>query len=269
MAISRWRRFLGHYLKGLVGSGYLFTVGVIEPRNRQLITTISRHFERQPRRRPAGERPKPSLPNRPVTELFDGRVPISLLEVEHQDGNVSVLELATITTVVRRQRPRRIFEIGTFDGRTTLNMVANAPEDGHLFTLDLPPAKQPDVRLELDENDLKYIRKPESGRRLRDHPLADRVTQLFGDSASFDFSPYHGTIDLVFVDGSHSYDYVLNDSRVASDLIGDRGTIIWHDYDTPWWAGVTRALNELHEAGGPFGGLRRITGTSLVYLERG
>lgn len=269
MAASRWRRFLGHYLRGLGGSAYLFTAGVLQPRHRQLITAISRHFERAQHGPRADERPDPSLPDRPATDLFDGRVPISLVEVEHRDGNVSVLELATINTLVRRRSPRRIFEIGTFDGRTALNMVANAPDDGHLFTLDLPPAEPPDVRLALDENDLKYIRKPESGGRLRGHPLADRVTQLFGDSGSFDFSPYHGTIDLVFVDGSHSYDYVLNDSRVASELIGERGTIIWHDYDTPWWPGVTRALNELHAAGAAFGGLQRLAGTSLVWLERG
>jgi len=35
-------------------------------------------------------------------------------------------------------KARNIFEIGTFDGRTTRNMAANVTKDGHVYTLDLP-----------------------------------------------------------------------------------------------------------------------------------
>ena len=43
-------------------------------------------------------------------------------------------------------------------------------------------------------------------------------------------------MDFIFVDGSHSYDYVLNDSRKALSLLrGGKGIILWHDY--PGWTG--------------------------------
>ena len=40
----------------------------------------------------------------------------------------------------RQAGPQRdVVEIGTFDGRTTLNLAINTPEDVTISTLDLPP----------------------------------------------------------------------------------------------------------------------------------
>ena len=90
--------------------------------------------------------------------------------------------------------------------------------------------------------------------------------ELYGDSASFDFSPYEGSIDLVFVDGSHAFNYVKSDAEVALRLIRKSGgLILFHDYDAAW-DGVTRALNELAVSHSAMTGLRHLTGTSLAYL---
>jgi hypothetical protein len=70
---------------------------------------------------------------------------------------------------------------------------------------------------------------------------------------------------VVFIDGSHSYDYVINDSRRALELLRDgRGLIIWHDYGV--WPGVTRALNDLRRDDPMFANLRRVIDTSFGYL---
>ena len=55
--------------------------------------------------------------------------------------------------------------------------------------------------------------------------------ELFGDSMNFDFSPYHGKMDFVFVDANHSYAYVKSDTENAFQMISPRGAILWHDYD--------------------------------------
>ena len=89
---------------------------------------------------------------------------------------------------------------------------------------------------------------------------AGRITQLHGDSATFDWSPYAGRAGLVFVDGSHAYDYVRKDSETALRLAAPGGLVLWHDYGR--WEGVSRALDEL-EAQRRLG-LRQIAGTSLV-----
>jgi len=58
----------------------------------------------------------------------------------------------------------------------------------------------------------------------------------------------------------------MADSQTALKLIRRGGSIIaWHDYDTPSWPGVTKALNELISGNPVFSGLRRIEGTSVCY----
>jgi hypothetical protein len=58
-----------------------------------------------------------------------------------------------------------------------------------------------------------------SGARYRGSDVSNRIIQLYGNSATFEFAPYRDTIDLAFVDGSHSYDYVISDSRNALQLL--------------------------------------------------
>jgi len=52
-----------------------------------------------------------------------------------------------------------------------------------------------------------------------------------GDSASFDWAPYEGTLDFIFIDGAHSQEYVLSDSRQAFRLLKLRRHHPVHDYD--------------------------------------
>jgi len=182
------------------------------------------------------------------------------------DGNISLYELIVINSLVRSFQPCGIFEIGTFDGRTTLNLAANLAQPGRVFTLDLPRTELKNTSLPLGDGDKLYIDKERSGARFVGTPQEKLITQLYGDSAKFDFGPYQGQIDFVFIDGSHAYDYVLNDSRKALGLLRDGvGTILWHDY--PGWPGVTDALHELYLRDGAFAKLRNIEGTSFAILR--
>jgi hypothetical protein len=46
---------------------------------------------------------------------------------------------------------------------------------------------------------------------------------------------HHGQAGLVFVDGSHAYDYACEDSETAFRLVKSGGLVIWHDYGV--WPG--------------------------------
>ena len=96
---------------------------------------------------------------------------------------------------------RTAFEIGTGHGWTTRLLAEYAKE---VYTLDLPGRADVSCR----------------------HPY---VTCLAGDSMTFDFSPYEGRMDLVFVDGGHDRRTVEHDSAVAERLRTPRGVIVWHD----------------------------------------
>jgi Methyltransferase domain len=74
--------------------------------------------------------------------------------------------------------------------------------------------------------------------------IAGKVQPLFGDSAKFDYSPYHGRVDLFFIDGAHSYEYVRSDTLNAMKCSRPGSVIAWHDFGRAGVNGVARWLME-------------------------
>lgn len=191
--------------------------------------------------------------------------PIYLVETKKVNQNVRISELAVLAKAAAAGTPgQQIIEIGTFDGRTTLNLALNSAADTEVFTLDL----QPDcpTQFSADKGERGFMDKPVPGERYRhcDRPWSQscsRIVQLLGDSATYDWSPHAGRAGLVFVDGSHVYEHVLIDSEVAFRLAAPVGMVVWHDYGV--CEGVTRALEELESTMRL--GLCHIRGTSLVF----
>jgi len=201
-----------------------------------------------------------------------GDLDVRLVLAKRSTGDVGESELNAISVLVRRYYPKRLFEIGTFRGRTTLHLALNSPPEAKVFTLDLPAAKANNTKFQLDPTASRYIQKERSGECFLDSQLPERskITQLWGDSADFDYSPFMGTMDFVFVDGAHSYEYVVNDTKVAFSLLRARkGIIVWHDFARKQQPGVTSAIIEL--AKDPdyqiMSNCCWIRGTTLVYLE--
>lgn len=81
------------------------------------------------------------------------------------------------------------------------------------------------------------------GEKFRDTPEAERITQLRGDSLTFDFGPWADTVDLVFVDAGHDYTHGLADSHTALRLARPGGWIFWDDFK-PHWHGLVRGIAE-------------------------
>jgi predicted O-methyltransferase YrrM len=257
-------RFLALYISALALAIFCFTVGIFKARGRNLIRSINLHYGFAPLEPPS------ILPPVTLSELAgqDDNAVRVLKADQGDDGNVSLFELVTITTLIQTHAPQNLFEIGTFDGRTTLNMAANAPAGARVYTLDLPAAAVDSTDLPIEAADRKYVSKLASGSKYVGTREADKIMQLFGDSATFDFAPYKNRMEFIFVDGAHSYEYVKKDSETALRLLDGRknGLILWHDYNNSSWPGVTQALNELYRDHSEFKSLRRIAGTTLACL---
>ena len=246
---------MGRYLHAAGFVVYAFTLGLASQRRRHFIARLAREADYP-------KAPPVLLPAVPVQQITNDLTNVVLPHPEAADGNLSLLELMVVARLVRERAPTAMFEIGTFNGRTTATMAANAPANATIFTLDLPPNHP--TKFPVLDVERKYIDKPRSGKLVRGSVHARRVEQLLGDSAAFDFSPYK--VDFVFVDGSHAYDYVMSDSdRALSMLREGRGIVLWHDYGE--WDDVTRALTDLFAQDRRFRGLRRIEGTTLAILE--
>jgi hypothetical protein len=253
--LERAANFAGRFAYALASVARTFTVGIASPQRRFVIARLAREAGYR-------DRPEPRLPIVAVDAITSPLTPVVLPIPETSEGSVTLLELTVLARLVRERQPARIFEIGTFDGRTTCALAANAPEASHTYTLDLPPGEA--TQFDVESKERRFIDKPMSGRLFREQPFSARITQLHGDSGTFDFSRY--TASFVFVDGSHAYDYVINDSEHALGLLaGAGGVIVWHDYGE--WHGVTRALDKLHLTDSRFANLRRVRGTSLAILS--
>jgi hypothetical protein len=106
-----------------------------------------------------------------------------------------------------------------------------------------------------------WDRHPIGRRRAVPEEVKGRIHFLEGDSLTFDFSPFHPGIDLVFVDGSHQYDHVVADSVNALKCVTAGGCVVWHDA-APSKTGVVGALRGLDVP------LCRIDGTTLAIYRR-
>lgn len=205
------------------------------------------------------------LPCKSLESLVKKPPAIVLREFFSRNGNLSPYELIAIATLVADRKPLRILEIGTFDGNTTLQIALNAPSEAIIHTLDLPKG-QVETKEPVLQSDFQFIedaRKEE--RKFIQSEVAHKVRQHFGDSTCFDFSAFtqSGPLDLIFIDGGHSYECVKKDTENALAVVAKNGMILWHDF-TPHFAGVYRFLSELARKEA----LVHIAGTNLVLLDR-
>ncbi len=224
------------------------------------------------RKRPTVGPSGPSLLIPPITakELFPEAPAVRVLEQDVVSGNVSAYEILVINQLMAMHKPDACFEIGTFDGRTTLNMAVNAGPQCRVHTLDLPAEDADRTAHRIAHGDDKFIRKAASGTRFAGTPWATQIVQWYGDSATFDYSSFEGRMDFVFVDGAHSYDYVKHDTETALKLLKpEGGLILWHDYGSKYWKDLTRAMNELYPEHPALGTMRHIRGTALVVWKSG
>jgi predicted O-methyltransferase YrrM len=205
---------------------------------------------------------KLAIPSVSVADLFPKPLDVRLIDLDQVDGNTTLQEQVILIALAKRKRVRKVFEFGTFDGKTAANFAANLGVQAKILTIDLEPTRIKEARLPIGKYDLKFIQKSQIGVKSREFA---NVLQLRGDTAQFDFTPWYGTQDLVFVDACHEYDYVRNDTEIAFKLTQTGGLIIWHDYGT--WVGVTRALNEFYARDPRFRALRNVAGTALCFLD--
>ena len=108
-----------------------------------------------------------------------------------------------------------IVEIGTLHGGSAVML---SDSKAKVYTIDVNP------RLEV-EGDFELIK---------------------GDSIEI-AKTWKRPIDLLFIDGNHTYEGVRDDIASWLPFVRDGGVVIFHDYGS--WAGVTEAVDEAVRAG--------------------
>ena len=167
---------------------------------------------------------------------------------DHTPGGVSDYESWILCNLAKRAES--IFEFGTATGKTSYLLGANSPTGAIVYTITLGPAEHASYQHAVSDADGDLANAIEESSF--DHFIYSgtsvecKIVQLFGDSKAFSFEPYHGRIDLIFIDGSHARSYVESDSKNALAMLRAGGCIVWHDYRGPEVTpGVFAAVNAL------------------------
>lgn len=153
-----------------------------------------------------------------VGALIEDADEVTLSCIPQSAWNMRLFDIAVVSALLKRHRASALLEIGTFDGRTAVNLARSLSETGKVTTVDLPP----DVT----------GRTP--GQRLTGS-IACKVRQIYHDSATLTPKQLGETYDAVVIDGDHSAHYVQSDSRLAMAVLRPHPSslIIWDDVDYP------------------------------------
>ncbi|MCP4133094.1 MAG: class I SAM-dependent methyltransferase [bacterium] len=159
-----------------------------------------------------------------------------------------------------------MFEIGTGRGDTTLLWAQHSPKDAKIFTLTLPRGSEEIKVTKTDNKDANRRAITELTTEnfvYENTPYSHKITQLYADSKNFDETKYKDSIDMMFIDGAHTYSYVKSDTQKALAMVKKGGYIIWHDYKHKL-PDVFKYLHELNKTLEIY----NIEGTALVIYKK-
>ncbi len=134
------------------------------------------------------------------------------------DGSSLITDLQLLTTLASKEEINSYFEIGTWRGESVHNVAKFVKESA---TMNLSAKEM----IELGWNK-KYAL--QHGILSKKNP---EILHLEGNTKNYDFKSLNKKYDLIFIDGDHSYEMVLNDTKnVFRNLVHENSIIVWHDY---------------------------------------
>ena len=164
---------------------------------------------------------------------------------------------------------KNILEFGTCSGKTTYLMALNSDENTIITSITLDP------------NEANYLTKEKkdskvSFRNIKNESIYDnflfsntdcekKINIIFQNSLEFNELKFKDKMDLIFIDGGHTYSVVKNDSEKAFKMLNSRGIILWHDYVPGKRSSkdIVKYINEIskHKK------IKHIKNTSICYFK--
>lgn len=165
---------------------------------------------------------------------------------------------------------KNIFEFGTCSGKTTYLMALNSNKDTKITTLTLNSDETSELEIKSKDNKVSYrnmINESIYNKFLfSGEEVSSKIEVIFENSMTFNHHKYKNMIDLIFIDGGHTYSVVKNDSEKSFDMLSENGIILWHDYvpGKKSASDVVRYLNQISKQKKIFS----IKNTSLCFYKK-
>ena len=129
---------------------------------------------------------------------------------------------------------QNIFEFGTCSGKTTYLMALNSNENAKITSITLDPQDILSFTKKNDDNEISF-------RNIKNESIYNnflfsgtevekKINVIFKNSMEFNEEKFKNQMDLIFIDGGHTYSIVKNDTEKAFKMLNSKGIILWHDY---------------------------------------
>ena len=145
---------------------------------------------------------------------------------------------------------KNIFEFGTCSGKTTYIMGLNSSDDTKITTITLSPNEINEINIKEDDNKISFkniINESIYSKFLFSGSVVEKkIKVIFKDSLEFNHKNYRDKVDLIFIDGGHTYSIVKNDSEKSFEMLSKKGIILWHDY-VPGKKSAKDVVKYIHE----------------------
>jgi predicted O-methyltransferase YrrM len=113
-------------------------------------------------------------------------------------------------------------------------MALNSNENSKITTITLNPDEALFFAKKTDDNDISF-------RNIMNESIYNKflfsntdvekkIDIIFQNSLEFDEKRFEKKMDLIFIDGGHTYSVVKNDTVKAFKMLNSSGIILWHDY---------------------------------------
>jgi predicted O-methyltransferase YrrM len=160
-------------------------------------------------------------------------------------------ETSILLALVRSVRPRVMIEFGCNEGVTAKRLLEHVPTLQKYIGIDVPFGYSTTLSCQRNEVPVN------AGWYAADDPRFFLFTAWFLHTGQLE------PCDAVFIDGDHSEQAVLHESRMARTLVRPGGIIVWHDF-TNAAVEVTDALARLHDEGWP---INCVEGSWLAFMR--
>jgi predicted O-methyltransferase YrrM len=164
-------------------------------------------------------------------------------QLNHGVASLQIDEAALLYRLGRDIEHGPVAEIGRFKGGSTMVLASALPAGIELWSYDFHVALRPDMPGDELDAELR--------RALERYGLLEKVHLLVADSRTADPPP--GELELLFIDGDHSYEGAKSDFARWSEFVRARGHVLLHDaVDTGGYGnvypGVARLAGEIDDA---------------------
>jgi len=136
-------------------------------------------------------------------------------------------EIAGLLKILIERKPEYILEIGTYAGATLFLFSQVASQNAQIISIDLPGGSHGGGYPEWKKPIFKKFASP-----------AQKIILIRDDSHRFATlkrvkrTLKNKKLDLLFIDGDHTYQGVKRDFRLYNSLVKDNGLIVFHDIVT-------------------------------------